>query len=36
MIPLAVPNLAGREGEYLQECVTSTFVFDGRAFRRPI
>jgi dTDP-4-amino-4,6-dideoxygalactose transaminase len=26
MIPLAVPNLAGREGEYLQECVTSTFV----------
>ncbi len=26
MIPLAVPNLAGREGDYLQECVTSTFV----------
>lgn len=26
MIPLAVPNLAGREGEYLQECITSTFV----------
>jgi dTDP-4-amino-4,6-dideoxygalactose transaminase len=26
MIPLAVPNLAGREAEYLQECVTSTFV----------
>lgn len=26
MIPLAVPNLAGREGEYLQECATSGFV----------
>ncbi len=27
MIPLAVPNLqGGREGEYLAECVTSTFV----------
>ncbi|MFW6041927.1 MAG: aminotransferase class I/II-fold pyridoxal phosphate-dependent enzyme [Guyparkeria sp.] len=26
MIPLAVPNLTGREAEYLQECVTSTFV----------
>jgi dTDP-4-amino-4,6-dideoxygalactose transaminase len=26
MIPLAVPNLAGRESEYLQECVRSTFV----------
>jgi len=26
MIPLAVPNLAGREAEYLQECITSTFV----------
>lgn len=26
MIPLAVPHLAGREAEYLQECVTSTFV----------
>jgi perosamine synthetase len=26
VIPLAVPNLAGREAEYLQECVTSTFV----------
>lgn len=26
MIPLCVPNLAGREAEYLQECVTSTFV----------
>ena len=26
MIPLAVPNLAGREREYLEECVTSTFV----------
>ena len=26
MIPLCIPNLAGRESEYLQECVTSTFV----------
>lgn len=26
MIPLAVPNLAGREAEYLQECATSSFV----------
>jgi perosamine synthetase len=26
MIPLAIPNLAGREAEYLQECVTSTYV----------
>ena len=26
MIPLAVPNLVGREAEYLQECITSTFV----------
>ena len=26
MIPLAVPNLSGREREYLEECVTSTFV----------
>lgn len=26
MIPLAVPNLAGREAEYLQQCITSTFV----------
>ena len=26
MIPLAIPNLAGREAEYLQECITSTFV----------
>lgn len=26
MIPLAVPNLAGREAEYLQECIDSTFV----------
>lgn len=26
MIPLATPNLVGREAEYLQECVTSTFV----------
>ena len=26
MIPLAVPNLSGREAAYLQECITSTFV----------
>jgi len=26
MIPLAVPNLVGNEGRYLQECVQSTFV----------
>jgi perosamine synthetase len=26
MIPLATPNLCGREGEYLAECVRSTFV----------
>jgi perosamine synthetase len=26
MIPLAIPNLAGREAEYLAECVSSTFV----------
>jgi perosamine synthetase len=26
MIPLAVPNLAGNEATYLQECITSTFV----------
>jgi perosamine synthetase len=26
MIPLAVPNLAGNEAAYLEECVTSTFV----------
>ena len=26
MIPLAVPNLCGREAEYLQECIDSTFV----------
>ena len=26
MIPLAVPNLAGREAEYLQACIDSTFV----------
>ena len=26
MIPLAIPNLAGNEGKYLQECVTSNFV----------
>ncbi len=26
MIPLAVPNLNGNEADYLQECITSTFV----------
>lgn len=26
MIPLAIPNLAGREAQYLQECVTTNFV----------
>lgn len=26
MIPLATPNLNGRESEYLQDCITSTFV----------
>jgi dTDP-4-amino-4,6-dideoxygalactose transaminase len=26
MIPLAVPNISGNEGAYLQDCVTSTFV----------
>jgi perosamine synthetase len=26
MIPLAVPNLAGNEARYLQECITSGFV----------
>src|SRR4051794_10045276 len=26
MIPLAVPNISGKEGAYLQECVTSSFV----------
>jgi perosamine synthetase len=26
MIPLAVPNLAGREAQYLQECIETTFV----------
>jgi dTDP-4-amino-4,6-dideoxygalactose transaminase len=26
MIPLAVPNLAGREAEYLQECIDTGFV----------
>lgn len=25
-IPLCIPNLAGREAEYLQECITTTFV----------
>lgn len=26
MIPLAVPDISGKEGQYLQDCVTSTFV----------
>lgn len=26
MIPLAVPNLCGNEGRYLQECIETTFV----------
>ena len=26
MIPLAVPNISGKEGAYLQECVSSTYV----------
>jgi dTDP-4-amino-4,6-dideoxygalactose transaminase len=26
MIPLAIPNLSGREAAYLQECITSGFV----------
>ncbi|VVE01164.1 DegT/DnrJ/EryC1/StrS family aminotransferase [Pandoraea anhela] len=26
MIPLAIPNLAGKEREYLNECIDSTFV----------
>lgn len=26
MIPLAVPNLSGREAQYLQECVSTNFV----------
>ena len=26
MIPLAVPNITGRESEYLQECIETTFV----------
>jgi perosamine synthetase len=26
MIPLAVPNISGKEADYLQECVTSSFV----------
>lgn len=26
MIPLAIPNLQGRESDYLQDCITSTFV----------
>lgn len=26
MIPLAIPQLSGREGEYLQQCITTGFV----------
>ena len=26
MIPLAVPNLTGRESKYLQQCIETTFV----------
>ena len=26
MIPLAIPNLTGREAEYLQQCIETTFV----------
>ena len=26
MIPLAVPNLSGRESEYLQQCIKTNFV----------
>ena len=32
MIPLAVPDLAGREDEYLAECVATTFVSSVGAF----
>jgi perosamine synthetase len=31
-VPLAVPNLGGREAEYLQECVESTFVSSAGPF----
>ena len=31
-VPLAVPNLEGREAEYLQECVRSTFVSSAGPF----
>lgn len=33
-VPLAVPDLSGREAEYLQECVTSTFVSTAGPFVR--
>lgn len=33
-MPLSVPNLGGREAEYLQECVTSTFVSTAGPFVR--
>lgn len=32
MIPLAEPNLSGREAEYLQECITTNFVSSVGAF----
>ena len=32
MIPLAVPNLAGNEGRYLEECVKTNFVSSVGAF----
>lgn len=31
-VPLAVPNLSGRESEYLQECIRSTFVSSAGPF----
>lgn len=31
-VPLAVPNLGGRESEYVQECITTTFVSSAGAF----
>lgn len=31
-VPLAVPNLQGREAEYLQECIRSTFVSSAGPF----
>ena len=31
-VPLAVPNLSGREAEYLQECIRTTFVSSAGPF----